>query len=782
MRRHRAAANVFQEAALVMLCGVALATGCAPGGSPAPRPLPAPSQPTALKPIAPAGYDGRRDSLDTVDPAAVRGQRIMLDPGHGGFFPGTRGVNGLTEKEVNLGVALALRDLLRAAGADVRLTRETDRDFLTPADSSLRSDLAERTRLNNAFAPALFVSIHHNADPGGSHDVNESQIYHQLGDEGPAYEFAQDVHRAFTRNLGIDPTKLLPGNFYVLRTSDAPALLSEASYLTYPPTEARLGTPAGQKLEAEVLYLGIVRWFMRRSPHIERFEALTASGAADTVFTGAPRLAARVSGAFDGAVLRIDGNVVPLRITGDHMEWDGTPALAAGAHEATLSARLAAEGAARSRRVRFRVHKPAATLALALHGSPLAVTRNTVALEARVFDRDRLPMGDTLRVRLTTLPAGVFVPADTTVIATDGLALGYLRRARGVSARLAARATLIARAEAVPTARLALAGSGAAERTGFVTRGLADSALALPDARRPAWLDRNGFAAIREPTGEPFRMPHLAGYRAVGADTAWPARVAAMAGGALHGRRIVLDPEGGGDDPAGTSKGGTRASTLNLEVARALAAMLTAAGADVALTRDAEVAVSELERVQRSEGFRAERYLRIGHSNRPPAAGHYFSSSAGTRWCQRVASTLSALGLPTVIVNESAKYPIAQVSATAIDVSLARTDSSDVTLMAPGRLRAEAYALFIALAAELTSPTADWASDSLTVQDADGRAVVGAPVRLGGALVLQTGPDGIARFVRSEPGPLEVVVEDPRAPQRAILLDLERGRVLRASR
>ena len=38
-----------------------------------------------------AGYAGRRDSLDSVDPAAIRGRRIVLDPGHGGFFPGTVG-------------------------------------------------------------------------------------------------------------------------------------------------------------------------------------------------------------------------------------------------------------------------------------------------------------------------------------------------------------------------------------------------------------------------------------------------------------------------------------------------------------------------------------------------------------------------------------------------------------------------------------------------------------------------------------------------------------------
>jgi len=197
--RGSAAFAALRRAALAALSAALLAPGCAPPAGVAPKPAPTPAGPAA-KPGPRAGYDGRRDSLDSVDPTVLRGKRIVLDPGHGGAFPGTRGVNGLTEKEVNLGVGLALRDLLVAAGAQVQMTRTTDRDYLTPADSSLRADLAERTRIANAFAPDLFVSIHHNADPGGLHDVNESQTYYQLGDEGPAYDVAQDVFRSMTRN------------------------------------------------------------------------------------------------------------------------------------------------------------------------------------------------------------------------------------------------------------------------------------------------------------------------------------------------------------------------------------------------------------------------------------------------------------------------------------------------------------------------------------------------------------------------------------------------------
>ena len=775
-----AAGTVATSAALL------LAPGCGPPGKLSPGPGPAP--PSQIKAGPRAGYDGRRDSLDSVDAAALRGKRVVLDPGHGGFFPGTIGVGGLTEKEVNLDVALRLRDLLVAGGAAVKLTRETDRDFLTRADSSLKSDLTERVRIANVFAPDLFVSVHHNADPGGSHDVNETQTYYQLGDEGPSYDAAQDVFRALARNLGIDVMRMLPGNFFVVRNSESPALLTEVSYLTYPPTEARLRTPAGRQLEAEVLYLGITRWFMRRAPMLTSFSALGEASEPDTAFTTTPRLVAELEGAFDDATLRVDGRVVPVVASAGRVAWDGTPPIAGGTHEASFSARLAGEGSSRAKKLRFHLKKPPARLLMEVAGSPLAPRRAVVGVRVSVMDRDGLAVPDTLAVRLTSLPRGVIAPAETTLRAWGGEAWGYLRRARGVGPRAAARASLVARLvparglAAVATARLPLALERAATRTGFARDAANDSVLAPGAISRPRWLNRDGFVTLAVDSGGSVAIPRLAGFRLAAEDTLWPSRIVALAAGALHGRRVVLDPEGGGDDPAGSAPGGTRASALNLEVARALASMLEAAGAQVALTREGDHAVSELGRVQAAEAFRAERYLRIGHAGAPPIAGYYFNSGGGKRWAQRVARTFSALGLAAPAVAESAKYPLAQTSAVALYVSPARVDSAESALLLPGRLRAEAYALWLSLALDMAPPQAEWPLDSLRVLGTDGTPVGGAAVSLGSALVVATDTSGVARFARSEPGPLPVEVHVGHARVRALLLQSERGRVLQVPR
>ncbi len=83
---------------------------------------------------------------------------IVLDPGHGGVDPGTRGVNGVDEKEVTLAFARAVRrELLKSGRYRVFLTRSDDR-FIP---------LRERVRFAQERGADLFMSLHADsiADP-----------------------------------------------------------------------------------------------------------------------------------------------------------------------------------------------------------------------------------------------------------------------------------------------------------------------------------------------------------------------------------------------------------------------------------------------------------------------------------------------------------------------------------------------------------------------------------------------------------------------------------------
>ena len=92
--------------------------------------------------------------------------RVVIDPGHGGLDPGMVS-KYLREKDVTLRVGLRVRDLLRAKGVDVVMTRSTD----THLSASKRSDLDARSNLARAGTVSAYISIHVNAGNPGSRGV-----------------------------------------------------------------------------------------------------------------------------------------------------------------------------------------------------------------------------------------------------------------------------------------------------------------------------------------------------------------------------------------------------------------------------------------------------------------------------------------------------------------------------------------------------------------------------------------------------------------------------------
>jgi N-acetylmuramoyl-L-alanine amidase len=760
------------------------------------------------------GYDAPPGSLAGVDVSPLRGKRIALDPGHGGFFRGALGVNGLTEAEVNLGVALHLWGLLRGAGVEVMLTRTDERDFLSPDDSTLRADLAERVRLAEGFRPDLFLSIHHNADARGLRTINETQTYYKLGDEGPSLDVAQSLHRRLVGGLGITPHRLMPGNYFVLRNTSAPAVLTEASYLTNPNVEERLQLAAKQRLEAQSLFLGLVDYFATPAPVVEELVAARAAdgpgfpagaeGRPPMVTTASPLVRARVVGTFDRAELTLDGEPLAIERRGGRLVARPRSPLAPGPHRAELRVRLSGSRAARPAVLDFRVVTPAAVLAAAAAPPAAPATGQVMAVRLEARDPHGQPIPDSLRMRVRARGAS---PAETVVVAR-GEAWTYLRvrasaRARGGSGRGTApagveiTATLMdsvpgVRRLRVPAARLhvplppAERGYFASfltdEATGLPLRGarLAATVAAAPDERG---LSPDGFfwCALDDTGG--CELPELRGYRPVaGSGTPAPLRWSARLGGALIGRRIVLDPEGGGEDAAGVGPSGTRAAGANLELARALSGYLEQAGAQVTLTRDGDFAISEVERVQSAERAAPHRVLRIGHPAEVPRFGHYFASAVGRRWAQATGAWMERLGLgSTAAPVEDAQYVLQQTSCPALYVapfSMTRAED-EARLGEPGFLRREAYAIMVALAADLLAdagaPPPAWEPDSVRLLGPDGMPEPRVLAEIGG-LLHQADSAGVLRFAHTEPGDLAMIAYPLRgSPWRVHLLDSSRG-------
>lgn len=210
----------------------------------------------------------------------LEGVKIVLDPGHGGRADRKnwkRGPTGLREAEVNLRVAQFLREFLVAAGADVRLTRETD-VYLAEKDAD---DLRLRAEVANKFGADLFISLHHNA--AESPKANYTAVfYHGEPDHSPASLAAgrwvlsglQDAMRLEQQlDCGLQSDYVIyppPKNdgFAVLRHARVPAILTESSFHSNPDEEQRLRDPLYNRREAYGVFLGLARWAEAGLPRV----------------------------------------------------------------------------------------------------------------------------------------------------------------------------------------------------------------------------------------------------------------------------------------------------------------------------------------------------------------------------------------------------------------------------------------------------------------------------------------------------------------------------------
>ncbi len=200
----------------------------------------------------------------------LKGYKICLDPGHGGqgHIPDyKRGPTGLREAEINLKVAFYLRKLLEKAEATVLLTREDD-SYVS---------LARRSEISNENGADFFISIHHNGLDNNPEINFTSTWYHGDADESrPSLDLARYIQQGVSNALRLPkspPTGLysdklvVSSGFGVLRLTNCPAVVCEASFYTHPEEETRLRNDDYLKKEAYGYFLGIARYVEAGFPH-----------------------------------------------------------------------------------------------------------------------------------------------------------------------------------------------------------------------------------------------------------------------------------------------------------------------------------------------------------------------------------------------------------------------------------------------------------------------------------------------------------------------------------
>ena len=234
-------------AATLLLIGIAYLLG----GSPAGRP---------------------RGTVYTNAPADERATAfsvVVIDAGHGGEDGGASSAAGLLEKDVNLSVSFALRDLFEAAGIPVVMTRTEDKllydrnvDFRgrkKVLDLAARRIMAEKTAENAAKdgGTSLFISIHMNAFPAPQY--SGMQVWYGTGSTASA-AVAGAIQSA---SLSLMPnnhrkTKAAGSSIYLLDRIKSPAVLVECGFLSNPDEAELLSKEDYQRAVAAVIFAGVV--------------------------------------------------------------------------------------------------------------------------------------------------------------------------------------------------------------------------------------------------------------------------------------------------------------------------------------------------------------------------------------------------------------------------------------------------------------------------------------------------------------------------------------------
>ncbi|GAA0137987.1 N-acetylmuramoyl-L-alanine amidase CwlD [Paenibacillus sp. YSY-4.3] len=193
----------------------------------------------------------------------LAGVTIALDAGHGGPDGGAVSRQGLIEKDINLAVALYLRDYLQQAGAIVVMTREDDRDL---ADAGTKGyskrkteDLKRRVRFIEEKQAKLLISIHVNSVP--SSKWSGAQTFFTKADD-KSYDLAYLIQDELIRNLENSDrvAKQNDKSVYLLKTLKIPSALVEVGFLSNAGEAAMLGSEQYQRKVAASIYQGILRY------------------------------------------------------------------------------------------------------------------------------------------------------------------------------------------------------------------------------------------------------------------------------------------------------------------------------------------------------------------------------------------------------------------------------------------------------------------------------------------------------------------------------------------
>lgn len=180
---------------------------------------------------------------------------VVIDPGHGGRDPGKEGVNGVLEKDINLAIALYLKECYERVGINVILTRTEDVGLYEEDDNNKKSsDMKKRCEIVENAKPDIVISIHQNSYI--DEEVNGAQVFHYEGSENGRI-LATYIQNRLGLIEGMNKRPVKANNeYYILRNTSFPTVIVECGFLSNKMEAGLLCDEEYQQSVANAIFMG----------------------------------------------------------------------------------------------------------------------------------------------------------------------------------------------------------------------------------------------------------------------------------------------------------------------------------------------------------------------------------------------------------------------------------------------------------------------------------------------------------------------------------------------
>jgi N-acetylmuramoyl-L-alanine amidase len=211
-------------------------------------------------------YDEIITSVQKITDADI----LFIDPGHGGIDGGAESAMGVSEKNINLAIALQIKEFAEADGWKVVMSREEDKGLYDREKRAIRSlktqDILARKEMIQKTKPLVAVSIHLNSFKQ-DRSVRGAQTFYPQGNvdkliQDESKKLAEIIQEQLITDMadGTDRIALGKRDLLLFKNPIAPIVVVECGFLSNSEEAKLLEKRDYQKKLAQSIYRGILKY------------------------------------------------------------------------------------------------------------------------------------------------------------------------------------------------------------------------------------------------------------------------------------------------------------------------------------------------------------------------------------------------------------------------------------------------------------------------------------------------------------------------------------------